>query len=360
MHGIELTIGTYTGGPDPARGIVRARASADGATLEPRGQVTPFADPSWLVRGPSRAGGAVFYAVDEGPIGRIAAFEDRGSGRFAPLGEARPTGGAEPCYASLIGGGGFLAVANYGDTDDRGSVSLHRIEPDGSVGAQTYLAAFEGSGPDPDRQSGPHAHMVVEAPDGRFVLAVDLGTDAIRTFALDPQRGTLEQVARSPFRPGFGPRHLVFHPAGGYAYVIAELGFAVAVCTYDATCGEFTVLGEVPVLEDGVPGRDFPSGIAISRDGRFLYTANRGHDTLLTFSLADPAKPERISTVPIGGAWPRDIALSPDGALLLSANQRSDNVSVFRLDPDTGLPQPTGAALAVPAPACVLMRAADS
>ena len=357
MQGIELTIGTYTEGPNPTRGIARARLSGDGREVETRGEVTPFADPSWLVRGGTD--GELIYAVDEGPHGRVGAFADRG-GWFEPHGEAMPTGGAEPCYAALVGGGAFLAVANYGHTDDRGSLSLHRIEPDGSVGGQTHLAAFEGSGPDAGRQSGPHAHMVLESPDGRFVLAVDLGTDAIRTFTLDAVAGTLTQVARSPFRPGFGPRHLVFHPAldasGGYAYVIAELGFAVATCRYDAASGEFTVLGETPVLEDGVPGTDFPSGIAISPDGRFLYTANRGRDTLLTFSLADPATPRPVSTVPIGGAWPRDIALSPDGTLLLSANQKSDTVSVFRLDPATGVPEPTGASLNLFAPACVLMR----
>ena len=354
MQGIELTIGTYTGGPNPTRGIVRAELSGDGAAAATRGEVTPFADPSWLVRG--GVDGELLYAVDEGPTGRVAAFVDRGRGWFEPHGEAMPTGGSEPCYAALVGGGAFLAVANYGDTDDRGSVSLHRIEPDGSVGGQTYLAAFEGSGPEAGRQSGPHAHMVCESPDGRFVLAVDLGTDSIRTFTLEAGQGTLTQVARSSFRPGFGPRHLVFHPAGTYAYVIAELGFSLAVCTYDAERGEFTVLGEVPVLEDGVPGSDFPSGIQIAPDGRFLYTANRGRDTLLTFSLADPVKPEPVSTQPIGGAWPRDIALSPDGALLLSANQRSDTISVFRLDQTTGVPEPTGASLNVFAPACVLMR----
>lgn len=357
MQGIELTIGTYTGGPNANRGIVRAWLAADGSRLEPRGEVTPFPDPSWLVRSADApAHAAVYYAVDEGPAGRVAAFADRGADRFEQLGEAVPTGGAEPCYAALVGGGAFLAVANYGDTDDRGSVSLHRIAADGSVGAQTCLAAFTGSGPDPKRQSGPHAHMVTESPDARFVLAVDLGTDTIRTFTLDAAQGNLEQVAGSSFRPGFGPRHLVFHPAGEYAYVIAELGFTVATCTYDAERGQFAVVGETPVLDAGVPGQDFPSGIKISADGRFLYTANRGQDTLLTFSLADPAKPALLSTVPIGGHWPREIALTPDGGLLLAANQRSNNIDVFRLDPDTGVPEPTGASLSVSAPACVLMR----
>jgi 6-phosphogluconolactonase len=355
MNAIQLTIGTYTQGPDAARGIVRAGLAADGSAIEPAGPVTPFADPSWVVRSPD---GRRVYAVSEAAEGQVAAFTPgagNGAGaESAPLGllSLRATGGTEPCHASLVGGGTHLAVANY----STGSLSVHPIGADGEVGAQSQSVQHVGTGPDGGRQAGPHAHMVTEDPAGRYVLAVDLGADSIFGYTLDPQAGTLTQVAQSRFRPGFGPRHLVFHPDGELVYVIGELGFAVATCRYDAATGELSVLGEVPVLEDGVPGEDFPSGIRIAPDGRFLYTANRGRDTLCVFSLvADPAKPELVATVPTGAAWPRDIALSPDGALLLSANQHGDCVTVFRLDPETGIPQPTGARLAVPAPTCLVM-----
>jgi 6-phosphogluconolactonase len=128
------------------------------------------------------------------------------------------------------------------------------------------------------------------------------------------------------------------------------------VCTYDPRHAELSVLDEVPVLEDGVPGEDFPSAVRLSPDARFLYTANRGRDQIRVFSLADgPERPQPVATVPAGGSWPRDIALSPDGALLLSANQRGDSVTVFRLDPGTGIPEPTGARLSVPAPTCLVL-----
>jgi 6-phosphogluconolactonase len=105
-----------------------------------------------------------------------------------------------------------------------------------------------------------------------------------------------------------------------------------------------------------VPGTDFPSGIRVAPNGRFLYVAVRGRDKLLTFALPDPRKPELVSTVPTGGSWPRDMVLSPDGLLLFSANQLSDELVVFGLDPLNGVPRPTGARLVIPAPACVLMR----
>lgn len=372
MNAIHLTIGTYTQGPDPKRGIVHAALAADGSSIDAYA-VTPFADPSWVVRGPD---GRNFYAVSEGAQGGIGAFAggpDDGAaagvngdaaggaaaGADAAAGDGglrqlsvHPTGGVEPCHAALLNGGTHLAVANY----TSGSLAVHPVGADGSLGARTCLVQHSGTGPDTDRQAGPHAHMVAEDPDGRFLLAIDLGADSIFGYELVAATGTLDEVARTRLRPGFGPRHLVFHPDGRHVYVIGELGFALAVCAYDARRAELSVLDEVPVLENGVPGEDFPSAVRLSPDARFLYTANRGRDTILVFSLAaGPDRPRLVATVPTGGSWPRDIALSPDGSLLLSANQRGDSVTVFRLDPATGIPAPTGARLSVPAPTCLVM-----
>ena len=350
MNEIHLTIGTYTQGPDPRRGIVHAVLAGDGSSIETRA-VTACPDPSWVVRGPD---GRTFYAVSETTQGEAGAFSADGGAEDGGLGRltVHPTGGADPCHASLLNGGTHLAVANY----TSGSVSVHPVGADGSIGAQSSLVQHVGSGPDPDRQAGPHAHMVTEDPQGRHVLAIDLGVDSIFGYELDPETGGLAEVARTRLRPGFGPRHLAFHPDGRHVYVIGELGFTIAVCTYDARHAELTVLDEVPVLEHGVPGEDFPSAVRISPDGRFLYTGNRGRDTICVFSLATgPEKPELAATVPTGGSWPRDLALSPDGTLLLSANQKAGTVTVFRLDPETGIPEPTGAELSVPAPTCLVM-----
>ncbi len=247
----------------------------------------------------------------------------------------QPTGGADTCHVAIVNGGTHLVAANY----QSGSVSVHPILPDGTLGERTCLVQHEGSGPDPDRQAGPHAHMIAEAPDGQSIFAVDLGTDTLYGYALDAATGTLTETSRTVLRPGFGPRHLAFHRNGEVVYVLGELGFEVAVCAFDAAAGSLTVLSTFPVIEDGEPGVDYPSGIRVTPGGRFLHVAVRGRDKLLTFSLvADPRKPELASTVPTGGSWPRDMVLSPDGTLLFSANQLSNELVVFRLDPLNGLP----------------------
>ena len=60
--------------------------------------------------------------------------------------------------------------------------------------------------------------------------------------------------------------------------------------------------------------------------------------------------------VSTGGHWPRNFTLSPSGRWLLVANQKSDSIVVFRIDPETGLPAPTGQTVAVPAPVCLRFR----
>ena len=111
-----------------------------------------------------------------------------------------------------------------------------RSKEDGSLGEATATVQFSGSGPNPERQEGPHAHMVMPSPDGGFILAVDLGTDRLMAFRLDRERGTLSP-ADPPWTqlpPGAGPRHLAFHPHRPFAYVISELRSTVTVCRYDA------------------------------------------------------------------------------------------------------------------------------
>jgi 6-phosphogluconolactonase len=353
---LELLIGTYTEGPDPERGIFRATVAPDGSRIELRGvtPIVPNVDPTWLV---AAADGRFVYAACEGEQGAVLALAADGDGSGSAAGglsvlNAQPTGGSGTCHAAIVNGGTHLVAADYVS----GSISAHPIAADGTVGEQTTFVQHVGSGPYVERQAGPHAHMIAEDPDGRFVHAIDLGTDTVYAYSLDAESGALTEASRSTLRPAFGPRHVAFHPDGDLAYVIGELGFEVAVCEYDAETGQLHPLAYVPIVENGVLGEDFPSGIRVSPDGRFLHLAVRGPDTLRTYTLTDPRKPELVSVVPTGGTWPRDIVLSPDGTLLFCSNQLSDEVTVFALDPATGAPSATGAVLSVPAPSCVIMR----
>ncbi|MEU2390337.1 beta-propeller fold lactonase family protein [Streptomyces sp. NPDC007369] len=91
------------------------------------------------------------------------------------------------------------------------------LAADGGPVHPPSVPPHQGSGPDADRQSGPHAPRVLPDPSGCRVLSVDLGTDAVRVCSLDPVTGALRVHTETALRAGSGPRHLVLRPRGGVA-----------------------------------------------------------------------------------------------------------------------------------------------
>ena len=113
-------------------------------------------------------------------------------------------------------------------------------------------------------------------------------------------------------------------------------------------------LAQFNLLPDGVEGPVYPSEVVVSHDGRHLWTANRGHDSIAVLALDETReKAELVTTVPCGGHWPRDLALDPAGRRLYAANERSGDVTWFDIDPETGVPRRAGS-LDAPAASCVI------
>ena len=313
----------------------------DGADLAERPGIE-IHNPSYLALAPD---GGTLYAVLERPEGgRVAAFAVDGDGLRA-LG-SQPTGGTSPCHLSVHPTGRYVLTANYAS----GSVAVHRIHDDGSLGERTDLVHHAGSGPVRDRQEGPHAHMVVTEPSGRYVLAVDLGTDTVYRYRLDAETGRLIAHGEMTLPAGTGPRHLTFHPDGRRAYLAGELDSTVRVLEPEV----LAVGHPVSTVPAGVAVANLPSAIRVSADGRFCYVANRGHDSISVLVIDEgPADLQLATTVPCGGEHPRDLVLT--GEWLYVANQSSGSVTSFRVDPTTGVPTATGISLETPSPSCILL-----
>ncbi|MFI2371342.1 lactonase family protein [Streptomyces sp. NPDC018833] len=334
-------IGSFTSAG--GRGILAAEVDVGTGALTAGEATDAVADPSYL----AAAGGTVLYAVSERADGAVAAF-DIADGRLRPIGEPVSVEGEGPTHLALAQG--RVLTANYGS----GSVSVLPLGPDGAPGAVAAVVPHEGRGPDPDRQTRPHAHQVLPDPSGRWILAVDLGTDTVRSYALDSATGGLTAHGRTALRPGTGPRHLAFHPGGHHAYVLGELEPTLTVCRWDDRAGVLEPVAECRVLPDGVDGPTYPSALVVAHDGRHVWAAVRGHDSIAVLDL-DPTfeKAEFATTVPCGGHWPRDLALDPTGRRLYAANERSGDVTWFHVDEETGTPRHAGS-LPVPAPSCVV------
>jgi 6-phosphogluconolactonase (cycloisomerase 2 family) len=335
-----IFIGCYTpdsGGDGHGTGIAVYRQDRATGALTAAGDTVTASGPSFLAWHPT---GRYLYAVAERPDGAVRGYAVDGAG-LTPLGAEQPTGGSDPCHLSVDPTGRFLVTANYSS----GSVSVHPIGPDGSLGERTDLVAHAGSGPNTDRQQGPHAHQARFDPAGRYLLVNDLGTDTVTTYLLRDGRLVQQRAAQLP--PGTGPRHVAF-AGDDRLYLAAELGSSVTPATYQPQIGALAFGPPVPAT--GHDGVNYPSEIATSPDGRFGYVANRGANTVAVFGLAGAAV-RLLAEVPTDGDWPRHLVLSGDH--LYVANQNSDTVAIFHRDTDTGALRQTGS-VPVPSPACVL------
>lgn len=343
--GRPLFLGTYTSVPGGGTGIGLGRYDTGTGRITATGVVRGVADPSYLALAPD---GRTLYAVDERQRGGVTAIALR-PGRAPRVLGSRPTGGAGPCHLSVHPGGRWLLSANYLS----GSVAVHPIDPDsGALGARTDLVAHTAPPPGPG-QDGPHAHQIATSPDGRHVLAVDLGNDTVYTYRLDTSAGKLTQVSYAALRPGAGPRHLTFHPSGVFAYLANEVDNTVVVCGYDPRSGRLTP--GAPQSTGTGAGTSYPAQVLVTGDGRFAYLANRGDNSLTRYAVAaGGARLRLLDTVPVGGDFPRQLAFSPDGRLLFAANQKSASVTVFSVDARTGALRRAGAPFTTPMPVCVL------
>ena len=311
-------------------------------------------NPSFLTVGPQ---GDCLFAVNEitgdsGSHGTVSAFAiELETGDLAAL-NRQSTHGLAPCHVSVDGTGRYVLLANY----ESGSLCVLPIQDGGWLGEATDVVQLHGSGPNPQRQEGPHAHMILPGPGGRTIWAIDLGTDKIMRYHLDPDRGRL--VPADPpwaqLAPGTGPRHLAFHPDGRFAYVISELQSAVTVLHYDQSHGRLEHTQTISTLPDDFGGQNLGAEIAVVPSGRFVYASNRGHDSIVIYGV-DQATGELslVSHEPSQGASPRFFTIDPTGELLLVANQDSDTVVTFRIDQLTGALTATGHVANVPTPVCL-------
>jgi 6-phosphogluconolactonase (cycloisomerase 2 family) len=331
-------IGSYTADAGTAHAITSWRQDPQSGLLEPVLRSTEAVDPSWIAWHPARTH---LYAASESAA-QVLSYAVADGGELVHLG-SQPSGGADPCHLAVDPRGRFVVAANYSG----GSVAVFAIGPDGALLPYHDLIEHAGNGPDPQRQSSSHPHQAVFGPDG-LVYVTDLGTDEVRGYAVEPS-GRLRHVATSPLVEGMGPRHLTVHGPSGAVFVAGELDSTVVTCVPES--GKLTPIAAVAATVAPPAGRNYPSHLECSPDGRFLYVANRGADCLTVFAIT-PSGLEPLADVPTGGRWPRHFALIGD--FLYVANQDSGTVTGFRRDPATGIPTPTGHAAAVPNPSCVL------
>ena len=193
------------------------------------------------------------------------------------------SGGGGPCHLAVDAKGKCVLTANYGS----GSVAVLPIRPDGSLGTPATTIQHAGSGANPERQAGPHAHFICPSPDNRFALACDLGLDKVIAYQLDAKVPELKPAMPefAKVAPGAGPRHLAFSPDGNFVYVINEMISSITAFRYEPRTAAMTEVQTISTLPKDSATTSYCAEIAMHPTGKFLYGSNRGHDSIAVFAV---------------------------------------------------------------------------
>jgi 6-phosphogluconolactonase len=289
----------------------------------------------WLTYSP---GGWYLFAACEvdnfngKPTGEVASYKVS-NGALHPL-SAQNSAAKGTCHVAVDQTGRVLLSADYG-----GGSAASFLVTEGKLSPAVWTEHYTVHGPNKDRQEAAHAHFCSFSPDNRFAYINDLGGDMIHIYKLDTVTAELTKAGAYHVKPGAGPRTLHFHRNRHTAYCMNELTSTVDVLEWHKVDGSLTLVTSVDLLPPGSKGTVVSTGCdtVITRDGRFVYFANRGNDFLCGFKAdANTGALTSIKRFNCGGKTPRNFVLDPTEKWMLVANQDSNWISVFARNPQTG------------------------
>ena len=342
----RVFVGTKT--PD---GILAYNWDSVSGELTPDGVAAKLENPIWITLSPDRQYLFAALEVDSfngKPTGGVASFRVVGGG-LQPH-SAQNSAGVGTCHVALDRTGHMLLAADYFG----GTAASFRVT-EGKLSPAVWNEIYIGHGPNKDRQEKAHAHFASFSLDNRFAYMNDLGKDCIHIYTLNSETAMLTPAETYHARPGAGPRTLHFHPNGHTAYSINELDSTVDVLEWSPVDGGLTLVTRIELLPADYHGPTAACDTVISKDGNFVYFANRGNNSIYLFH----ADAKTGSLTPggrfdCGGKTPRNFVLDPTERWMLVANQDSNLITVFARNPQTGELAREGKSFAAATPICIL------
>jgi len=319
--------------------------------LTPAGVAAKLANVDWITYSPGRE---FLYAASEvdsfngKPTGAVASFSVA-KGELQPF-SAQNSASKGTCHVALDRTGRVLLAADYG-----GGSAASFLVIDGRLSPAVWTEHYAGHGPNASRQESAHAHFASFSPDNRFAYINDLGEDCIHIYGLNAETAMLTPAGSYKAKPGAGPRTLHFHPNGHTAYSINELDSTVDVLEWSKADGSLTLVKRIELLPAGYTGDTHACDTVISKDGKSVYFANRGDNSIYFFHADEKSGSlTREGRFDCGGKIPRNFVLDPTERWMLVANQSSNQISVFARNPVTGALAKEGKSLPVAKPMCIL------
>lgn len=289
----------------------------ENATLTRRHLVKVDGRPSAMCA--SRDGQHLYVATKT--KGSITALRIASDGELTKISESIV--GADPSFLSITPDQKSLLSAYYA----AGKVAVHAIKKDKSLSSE----------PRQTLNTDKNAHCIVNDLSGQYAFVPHTRPNAIFQFRFDTALRTLSANSPSILRrePNSGPRHLSFHTSGDYAYGSDEQGSSVTAYRLDQSTGElqnFQTLSSLPA--DGFDGKNSTSDIEVHPSGKFVYLANRGHDTIASYRIDTESGSLELIGHYDTEAVTRSFNISADGKFLVAAGQKTGKLAVFRVNID--------------------------
>lgn len=350
---IDVWIGTGSG--QVSKGIYYTQLNTKSGKLQPTSLAAEAEGPGFLAMHPKKP---ILYAVcsfAKQPVVASYQISKKGNSSSLTLLNAIEIGDGGSAHVSVDPTGHTLLTAQYGT----GSVGVFALNEDGSIRERTQLVKHQGgSQVVPSRQEAPHAHWTGMSPDNRFAFVPDLGLDKVVIYRLDAANSKIEQHGFGVVPPGSGPRHMKFDKTGKYVLVLNEISLSIAVFEFDAKEGAMKAIETVPTVSAAELAKEqspSASEIRIHPSNKFVYSANRGHDTISVFRFDEnTGKLTPVERENARCATPRNFNLDPTGRWLLCGGQDSHTLGVFEVNQETGELAFNRSIVHSPAAICVL------
>ena len=243
-----------------------------------------------------------------GKVHRLCAVRMDASGALQIHGEPQAMP-ARPIHNSVDGAGTYALTAY----NNPSNVTVHRINSDGTVGAQVQQLS--------NLDTGIFAHQVRTTPANRSAILVTRGNRPEAQKAEDPGALKIYNFKEGQFSPlanlpvggkgglGYGPRHLDFHPTQPWVYVSVESQNQLHMHRMegDSLAAEPAYNKSTTVGHYDVSFPQSAGAIHVHPNGRTVYVSNRANATV-----------------------------DFDGKRVFRGGE--NNIAVFSIDPNTGEP----------------------
>lgn len=246
--------------------------------------------------------------------------------------------GSYPCHIELSNKNGIIFISNYMD----GYFTAYKIEKNGTFGNKLLNEVID--------KNKSHMHCCKLFNDEKNLITIDLGTNIVAVYSI--YSNTVKKITQLQLPENTEPRHISVY--NNIIFLITEKSCELYVL--ELKNNQLQILRKISILPPDYIKKDSDTGAAIkiSKDGKYIYSTIRGHNSISVFKYEDE-NIKFIQNISSYGQIPRDLEIDKTQKYVFVANQNSDEIAIFKRNIETGKLSYMNS-YNVPSPTCILVE----